>query len=94
MQTSLSIGQILYRIDEVFAPYSLLVSVLGESVVGDPDKTLAEWFVLTPFGWAEVYDYKSYADSVHDVEVWHLQADTEEAYDWIHEQVESARGAT
>lgn len=83
----------MFRIDEVVAPYSLLVSVFGESRAGDDAKTLAEWTLDTPYGWAEIYDFKSYAESVHDVEVWHLQADVEEAYDWVKVQIESARGA-
>lgn len=77
------------------APYSTLVTAFGESREGDPYKTLAEWYILTPFGWAEVYDYKywdeEWSGKVQDIEIWHLQADTEEAYEWIYSEVERAR---
>lgn len=77
----------------ITAPYSLLVTAFGESRVGDPYKTLAEWYILSPFGWVEIYDYKSGHDHASEIDYWHMQADTEEAYDWVYAEVERAREA-
>lgn len=72
------------RIDYIAFSYDVLVKAFGEPGQGDPDKTIAEWQLITPHGWAEIYDYKSYAQKPEDVDEWHVQAEHDEAFDWIY----------
>ena len=83
------------RIDHAGLDYDDLVLAFGEPGQGDPSKTLAEWDLKTPHGWAEVYDYKAYEakGDPRKVEEWHVQAASDEAFDWVYAQVESARRA-
>ena len=78
------------RIEHINTAYALLIKAFGEPGQGDPDKTLAEWQMVTPFGWAEIYDYKAYVDRPEDVEEWHVQAETPEAFEWLWEQLATA----
>ena len=70
--------------------YRVLVAALGEPGKGDGDKTLVQWEIQTPHGWAEVYDYKSYVTSPEDVDEWHVQADSEEARDYVYMAIKDA----
>lgn len=75
------------RILYIDTPYHILVGIFGPADTGDDAKTLAQWEIITPFGWAEIYDFKSYADSPEDVQEWHVQAETDSACRWIFERL-------
>lgn len=68
----------------ITTPYEVLVEALGSPGKGDEDKTMAQWDVNTPDGWAEVYDYKDVAQSPVDVETWHVQAHSEVAFEYLY----------
>lgn len=72
------------RIDHITTSYEVLVEALGKPGQGDPDKTMAQWDVITPKGWAEVYDYHDPHEAPEDVEVWHVQAASEEAFEYVY----------
>lgn len=75
------------RIDNRIYKYQDIVNVFGQSYVGDDDKTLAQWDIDTPYGWAEIYDYKSYATRLEDIEEWHVQAANDEAFNWVYDRL-------
>ena len=68
-------------------PYHILVGILGKPGKGDSYKTLAEWQLSTPFGWAEIYDYNANVDKPEEVQEWHVQAETDSAFDWVFERL-------
>lgn len=70
--------------------YRVLVEALGQPGKGDPDKVMAQWDINTPHGWAEVYDYKDPAESPEDVETWHVQAGSEEAFEYVYMAIKDA----
>jgi hypothetical protein len=76
------------RIDNRIYKYQDIVNAFGPHGQGDPDKTLAEWQLTTPYGWAEIYDYKSYFDSPEEVEEWHVQAESNEAFEWVYQRLD------
>ncbi|WPH58221.1 hypothetical protein SEA_LUCKYSOCKE_134 [Streptomyces phage LuckySocke] len=70
--------------------FAVLTEALGKHGAGDPDKVMAQWDIHTPHGWAEVYDYKDEHESPEDVEVWHVQADSEEAFEYVYSAIRDA----
>lgn len=84
---------VVNRIDHISTAYEVLLEAFGPSEVGDPDKVLAQWDIETPHGWAEVYDYKSYARSPKEVGEWHVQAHSEEAFGYVYDRIREAAAA-
>lgn len=78
------------KVEHITTPYEVLVVALGKPGQGDPDKTMAQWDITTPHGWAEVYDYKDVAEDPVDVEVWHVQAGSEEAFEYLYSAIRDA----
>ncbi len=70
--------------------YRVLVEALGQPGKGDDGKTLAQWDVNTPHGWAEVYDFKDSAKTPEDVETWHAQAGSKEALEYVFMAIKDA----
>lgn len=83
------------RVDHIGWPYDDIVLAFGEPGQGDPDKTIAQWDLTTPHGWAEIYDYKEYQaqGDPRRVHEWHVQAANDEAFDWVYDQIGAARFA-
>jgi hypothetical protein len=81
---------VLSRVDHISTSFDVLVEAFGTYGAGDPDKTLAQWDLHTPSGWAEVYDYKSYAAGPEDVTEWHVQADKEEGFEYVYMAIREA----
>lgn len=79
------------RIDYIHTMYETLVRAFGEAGQGDPHKIIAEWQLTTPHGWAEIYAYNEEVSKPEDVEEWHVQAETPEAFQWIREQFSAAQ---
>lgn len=77
-------------VTRVHADYDEIVKAFGPHSAGDPDKVLAEWNVLTPHGWAEIYDYKSLEDRPEDVRLWSVQGASAEAVNWVVEAVDGS----
>lgn len=75
------------KIDHITTSYEVLTEALGPHGSGDADKTMAQWDIQTPKGWAEVYDYYDPHEAPEDVEVWHVQADSEEAFEYVYEAI-------
>ncbi len=75
------------RIDHITTSFEVLTEALGSHGSGDEDKTMAQWDIITPNGWAEVYDYHDPHESPEDVEVWHVQAASEEAFEYVYEAI-------
>lgn len=68
-------------------PYHILLGIFGEPNIEYDSKSIAGWDITTPFGWAEIYDFKSYVDKPEDVPEWHVQTETDSAFDWISERL-------
>jgi hypothetical protein len=80
-------------VEHITTSYRVLVEALGEPGKGDDGKTMAQWDLNTPHGWAEVYDFKDPAESPVDVEVWHVQAHSEEAFGYVYDRIREAASA-
>lgn len=78
------------RIDHITTSYEVLTEAFGSHGVGDEDKTMAQWDIQTPKGWAEVYDYYAPHEAPEDVEVWHVQADSEGAFEYAYSAIREA----
>lgn len=77
-------------VEHITTSYRVLLEALGEPGKGDEDKTMAQWDINTPDGWAEVYDFKDQAESPIDVEVWHVQAHSEKAFGYLYDRIREA----
>lgn len=66
------------------------MEALGKPGKGDESKTMAQWDVTTPHGWAEVYDFKDPAESPEDVQTWHAQGGSEEALEYVYMAIRDA----
>jgi hypothetical protein len=75
------------KIKYIDTPYAMLVEIFGKPSDGDSCKTLAEWQLSTPFGWAEIYDYNSDVDKPEDVQEWHVQAEKDSGFTWVFERL-------
>lgn len=76
--------------EHITTSYRVLVEAFGKPGKGDPDKTMAQWDLSTPSGWAEIYDYKDQAEDPVDVAVWHVQAHEEEGFNYLYETIRDA----
>lgn len=73
----------------VHTNYEDIVAAFGPSEgPTDDGKVLAEWFLETPHGKAEIYDFKSEEKRPEDVTEWHVQGSTPEAANWVVEAVD------
>ena len=73
------------RIGSVTAPYSHLVSLFGEPLLGDGRKTTVQWIVETEAGIGTIYDY-SFGDRTTALETitdWHIGGRDEVVYEAI-----------
>ena len=77
-------------IEHITTDYEVLVDAFGSHESGDPYKTMAQWDLNTPQGWAEIYDYHDPHETPEDVEVWHVQAGSEEAFEYIYMAIKDA----
>lgn len=75
------------RIDHITTSYEVLTEAFGPHGSGDESKTMAQWDLKTPQGWVEIYDYHDPHESPEDVEVWHVQAGSEEAFEYAYEAI-------
>ena len=78
------------KTEHITTSYEVLVDAFGNPGKGDPDKTMAQWDLSTPSGWAEIYDYKDQAEDPVDVEVWHVQAHDEEGFEYVYLAIKDA----
>lgn len=73
--------------------YKEIVEVFGEETLnGDGYKVQAEWHILTPDGFASIYDYKQGKNYCGDkgiakskVTDWHIGGENEKVLVWIYE---------
>ncbi len=77
-------------VEHITTGYDVLVDAFGPHGSGDPDKTMAQWDLNTPQGWAEIYDYHDPHEAPEDVEVWHVQAGSEEAFEYVYTAIKDA----
>jgi hypothetical protein len=75
------------RIDHITTSFEVLTETFGPHGSGDEDKTMAQWDIITPKGWAEIYDFHDPHESPEDVEVWHVQAASEEGFEYVYEAI-------
>ncbi len=78
------------RIDHITTSYEVLVEAFGPHGKGDESKTMAQWDFNTPHGYGEVYDYYDPHEAPEDVEVWHVQAGSEEAFEYLYSAIRDA----
>ncbi len=82
------------RTDYVDLSYEVIVKAFGTpDGTHDTYKSCAQWDLTTPYGWAEVYDYKSGETDPRKVDDWHVQATNEDAFEWVYEQLAAAQRA-
>lgn len=77
-------------VEHITTPYEVLVDAFGKPGKGDESKTMAQWDINTPHGWAEVYDFHDPAEDPVDVETWHVQAHAEEGFEYLYGAIREA----
>lgn len=65
--------QMTHLVDSIWISYQDLVSVFGQPLKGDGDKTQVEWHMQWPDGVvATIYDWKMYGVKPEDIMEWEI----------------------